>query len=59
MRYWNILGLDEKGKKIIPQEITELNYSTIIFNGYEGNAIKNVVKEAVANMERKHLLESK
>ena len=59
VRYWNILGLDEKGKKITPQEITELNYSTIIFNGYEGNAIKNVVKEAIANMERKHLLERK
>ena len=59
VRYWNILGLDEKGKKITPQEITELNYSTIIFNDYEGNAIKNVVKEAIANMERKHLLERK
>lgn len=59
VRYWNILGLDEKGKKITPQEITELNYPTIIFNGYEGNVIKNVVKEAIADMERKHLLESR
>ena len=59
VRYWNILGLDEKGKKIISQEITELNYSTIIFNGYEGNVVKNVVKEAIANEERRHLLESK
>ncbi|MCM1495146.1 MAG: hypothetical protein NC089_05040 [Bacteroides sp.] len=59
MRYWNILGLDEKGRKITTQEITESNYSTIIFNDYEGNAIKNVVKEVIASMEGKHLLERK
>lgn len=49
MMHLNLLGLDEKGKKIVPQAITELNYSTIIFNGYEGNAIKNVVREAIAS----------
>lgn len=61
MIHLNLLGLDEKGKKIAPQTITESNYSTIIFNGYEGNAIKNVVREAIASIERKseNLLEKK
>lgn len=57
MLHWNLLGLDEKGKKVIPQSIVESNYAAIIFNSYEGNAIKNVVKEAVADMERENLYE--
>ncbi len=61
MMHLNLLGLDEKGKKIEPQAITELNYSAIIFNGYEGNVIKNVAREVIASMERKseNLLEKK
>lgn len=61
LRHWDLLGVDEKGRKITPQVITESNYSAIIFNNYEGNVIKNVVKEAIADMERKsdNLLEEK
>lgn len=53
MRHWCSLGLDDKGKKIDSKEITASNYSDIIFNGYEGNAIKNIVQQAIANMKKK------
>lgn len=53
MRHWNLLGLDDKGRKIDPKEITATNYSSIIFNGYEGNAIKNIVRQAIADMKKK------
>ena len=51
MQYWNCLGLDDKGKKIVSREIDESNYAEIIFNNYEGNAIKNMVQQAIANMQ--------
>ena len=53
MRHLDLLGLDEKGKKVNSKEITEENYAQIIFNGYEGNAIKNIVKEAIDNIKKK------
>lgn len=43
IQYWNCLGLDDKGKKIVSREIDASNYAEIIFNNYEGNAIKNMV----------------
>ena len=51
MQYWNCLGLDDKGKKIVSREIDASNYAEIIFNNYEGNAIKNMVQRAIANMQ--------
>lgn len=51
MQYWNCLGLDDKGKKIVSREIDASNYGEIIFNNYEGNAIKNMVQQAIANMQ--------
>ena len=51
MQYWNCLGLDDKGKKIVSREIDASNYAEIIFNNYEGNAIKNMVQQAIANMQ--------
>lgn len=60
MLYWKVLGLDEKGKKVDIKEITEENYKKIIFNEYEGNAVKNVVKEAIKEMKKKKVgVESK
>lgn len=53
MLYWNVLGLDEKGKKVDGKKITEENYKKIIFNEYEGNAVKNVVKEAIKELKDK------
>lgn len=53
MRHLNLLGLDEKGKKVNSKEITEVNYAQIIFNEYEGNAVKNIVKQAIDNMKKK------
>lgn len=53
MLYWKTLGLDEKGKKIDEKEITEDNYKKIIFNEYEGNTVKNVVKQAIKEMRKK------
>lgn len=58
MLYWEVLGLDEKGKKIEAKEITEANYKKITFNEYEGNAVKNVVKQAIKEIKRKNELES-
>lgn len=52
MRHLNILGLDEKGKKVNSKAITESNYSEIIFNDYEGNAVKNIVKQAIDDMRK-------
>ena len=51
IQYWNCLGLDDKGKKIVSREIDASNYAEIIFNNYEGNAIKNMVQRAIANMQ--------
>lgn len=51
MQYWNCLGLDDKGKKIVSREIDASNYAEIIFNNYEGNVIKNMVQQAIANMQ--------
>ena len=53
MLYWKVLGLDEKGKKVEGKEITEENYKKIIFNEYEGNAVKNVVKQAIKELKEK------
>ncbi len=53
MLYWGALGLDEKGKKVDIKEITEENYKKIIFNEYEGNAVKNVVKQVIKEMRKK------
>ncbi|MCH5258858.1 MAG: hypothetical protein J1F18_03840 [Lachnospiraceae bacterium] len=53
MLYWEILGLDEKGKKVDIKEITEENYKQIIFNEYEGNVVKNVVRQAIEEMRKK------
>lgn len=53
MLYWKVLGLDEKGRKIEGKEITEENYKKIIFNEYEGNAVKNVVKQAIKELKEK------
>lgn len=53
MLYWETLGLDEKGKKIDIKEITEENYKRIIFNEYEGNAVKNLVKQAIEEMKKR------
>lgn len=54
MKHWDLLGLDEKGRKIKAQEITDTNYSAIIFNDYKGNAIKNIINQAIADMARKN-----
>lgn len=54
MKHWDLLGLDEKGRKIKAQEITDTNYSAIIFNDYKGNAIKNIINQAIADMTRKN-----
>ena len=51
--YWQLLGLDDKGKNVTAKEITETNYKEIIFNNYEGNAIKNVIKQAIEEMKKK------
>ncbi len=51
MQYWNCLGLDDKGKKIVSREIDASNYVEIIFNNYKGNAIKNMVQQAIINMQ--------
>lgn len=56
MLYWKTLGLDDKGKKIDIKEITEENYKKIIFNEYEGNAVKNVVKQAIEEMRKKRCM---
>ncbi len=53
MLYWEALGLDEKGREVDIKEITEENYKKIIFNEYEGNAVKNVVKQAIKEMRKK------
>ena len=53
IRHWSFLGIDDKGKKVNAKEITADNYSKIIFNDYKGNTIKNVVKQAIANIKRK------
>jgi hypothetical protein len=53
MQYWNTLGLDDMGKKVESKPITESNYAEILFNNYEGNAVKNVVKQAIADMKKK------
>jgi hypothetical protein len=57
MRYWDLLGLDDKGKKIETKSITEQNYKEILFNGYEGNAVKNIVKQAIAEMKKKKIIQ--
>lgn len=60
MLYWEMLGLDEKGKKVDVKEITEENYKKIIFNEYEGNKVKNVVKQAIKEIRnKKESVESK
>lgn len=52
MLYWKNLGLDEKGKKVEEKEITKENYKKILFNEYEGNSIKNVVRQAIDEIKR-------
>lgn len=54
MRYLDALGLDAKGKKVTVCEITKSNYAEIIFNNYHGNAIKNLVQEAISNIKKKN-----
>lgn len=51
LRYWNILGLDDKGKKISSVPISDLNLMEMVFNGYEGNTVKNSVNQAIAKMK--------
>jgi hypothetical protein len=54
MRHLDALGLDAKGKKVTVCEITKSNYAEIIFNNYHGNAIKNLVQEAISNIKKKN-----
>lgn len=51
--YWKNLGLDEKGKKVEEKEITQENYKKLLFNEYEGNSVKNVVKQAISEIKNK------
>lgn len=51
--YWKNLGLDEKGKKVKEKEITQENYKKLLFNEYEGNSVKNVVKKAINEKKNK------
>lgn len=51
--YWKNLGLDEKGKKVKEKEITQENYKKLLFNEYEGNSVKNVVKKAINEIKNK------
>ena len=51
--YWENLGLDEKGKKVEEKEITQENYKKLLFNEYEGNSVKNVVKQAINEIKNK------
>lgn len=51
--YWKNLGLDEKGKKVEEKEITQENYKKLLFNEYEGNSVKNVVKKAINEIKNK------
>lgn len=52
LAYYNKLGLDKKGKKVTEKIIDKSNYKTLLFNDYEGNSVKNVVKEAIENMKK-------
>lgn len=47
------MGLDEKGKKVKEKEITQENYKKLLFNEYEGNSVKNVVKKAINEIKNK------
>ena len=50
LQYWRLLGLDDKGRKLSPISISEQNFMEIIFNGYEGNSIKNSVNKTIAEL---------
>lgn len=52
--YWQMLGLDDKGKKISAFPISEQNFMEVLFNGYEGNSVKNSVNQAIAEMKAEH-----
>lgn len=52
--YWRELGLDDKGKKVDSKEISRENYKKILFNEYEGNSVKNAVKNAIEELKQKH-----
>ena len=45
--------MDEKGKKVEEKEITQENYKKLLFNEYEGNSVKNVVKKAINEIKNK------
>mgnify|MGYP004611036279 FL=1 len=45
------MGLDDKGKKISSVPISDLNLMEMVFNGYEGNTVKNSVNQAIAKMK--------
>ena len=49
-----MLGLDDKGKKISAFPISEQNFMEVLFNGYEGNSVKNSVNQAIAEMKAEH-----
>lgn len=51
LRYWQVLGLDDKGKRVSAVPISEQNFMEVVFNGYEGNSVKNSVKQAIAEMK--------
>lgn len=52
IKYWEVLGLDDKGKKLNITEITEDNFMQIIFNYYEGNLIKNLIEDALEKYKK-------
>lgn len=45
--YYNRLGLDKSGKSVAEKTIDSFNYKDLLFNGYEGNSVKNVFKLAI------------
>lgn len=55
LAYLNELGIDEKGKKVNAKSITKNNFKKLLFNEYEGNRVKNVVKKAIENVKKSRI----
>lgn len=53
LKYWQILGLDDKGRKIESVKINEENFCQLAFNNYEGNVVKNALADALEEYLKK------
>ncbi len=45
----------KKEKRLKKKEITQENYKKLLFNEYEGNSVKNVVKQAISEIKNKKI----